>query len=236
VRVLPEYIALDRKAVAVADDPAELGRMLAELGPQEAEELRGEADLRAMLQKRLDDDVEQQAKSRQALGWVANYLELDPAGKVEKLLRATQLDTPQKQVEDFRRAVARARSPELANEALHENTLGTISAAIGVWPLLWVLWAFLARGGFAYSVMGIALVRADGGRAARWQCALRAALVWAPVTLLLGLSAWLEARYGLSFSLWWSAVALLAGYVALALVFPSRSVHDRMAGTYLVPR
>ncbi len=237
VRALPEYIALDRKAVAVAGDPGELERMLADLPPERAAELRGANDLQALVQNRLEDDVEHQNRSRQALGWVANYLELDPSAKVDELLRTMQLDPRQKQVEDFYRAASRARgSKEEADAALHENTLGTISAAIAVWPLLWVLWALVFRGGFSYSLMGIALVRGDGRRPARWQCGLRALLVWAPLALLLTLSAWLESRSGVSGMLWWSAAALLGGYVALALVFPSRSVHDQLAGTRLVPR
>jgi hypothetical protein len=39
-----------------------------------------------------------------------------------------------------------------------------------------------------------------------------------------------------AFALWWSAVVLLLSYFLLAYWLPTRSLHDRLAGTYLVPR
>jgi hypothetical protein len=121
------------------------------------------------------------------------------------------------------------------------------------WPVLWVLWAFVSRGGLGYRVAGIALVRAVGRRATRLQCLWRAFLVWAPVAGLFVLSSWLDGLYwsvwqdpaarnswrwleGLAVACWWAAWLLLAGYVVLALRSPSRSLHDRLAGVYLVPR
>jgi hypothetical protein len=54
------------------------------------------------------------------------------------------------------------------------------------------------------------------------------------------LSFWLNLHYPglalLSWVLWWLAVAVVLGYFALALWFPSRSLHDRLSGIYLVPR
>jgi hypothetical protein len=120
------------------------------------------------------------------------------------------------------------------------NTV-TIFGAVTAWPVFWVLWAFCWRGGLSFSLMGISLVRRNGQRASRLQCAWRAALVWAPVTALLGLSAWLEAHYAeevtwLRWGIWWLAIAVLAGYALSALMFPSRALHDRLSGTYLVPK
>jgi hypothetical protein len=40
----------------------------------------------------------------------------------------------------------------------------------------------------------------------------------------------------LSWLCWGAALALLLLYVALALRSPARGLHDRLAGTYLVPR
>jgi hypothetical protein len=123
-------------------------------------------------------------------------------------------------------------------------------AAVLAWPVLWVAWAFLWRGGLSYRLMNIDLVRADGRPALRVQCAWRALLVWAPVTGLLVLSLWLQDRFwtdwyegdvrlwrhSLVTALWYAALALLAVYAALALARPARAPHDRLAGTYLVPR
>jgi hypothetical protein len=119
-----------------------------------------------------------------------------------------------------------------------------------MWPALWVIWAFLARGGLSFRLLGFALARKDGRPAARWQCAWRALLVWVPVYALLVLAILMSGWYWAAWDIkhpyphvyryaqvaWWLAVALLPSYVFLALRFPTRSLHDRLAGTYLVPR
>jgi hypothetical protein len=116
-------------------------------------------------------------------------------------------------------------------------------------PVLWVLWAFLFRGGWTLWLMGILLVRADGRKAARWQCAWRVLLLWLPVCGLLATAIWLTifwwyTDFGpsyvwatwLSWSCWGLAVVLLPLYATVAVLFPNRSLHDWLAGTYLVPR
>ena len=35
--------------------------------------------------------------------------------------------------------------------------------------------------------------------------------------------------------LWWAAGALVVGYIVLAIRRPVRTLHNRLAGTYLVP-
>jgi hypothetical protein len=119
------------------------------------------------------------------------------------------------------------------------------------WPVAWIVWAFLWRGGLSFYLLGLALVRWDGRPAGRWQCAWRAFLFWAPVTALIALSLWLDGIYWskwspdgselwlawLSWLTWWGGLVLLfPGYFILALRSPARSMHDRLAGTYLVPR
>ncbi len=110
----------------------------------------------------------------------------------------------------------------------------------GLWAAAWVFWALFARGGLTLRLVGLELVRADGRPAARWQFAARALLVWLPVVALLGLSVTVQDRYPdwavVHWGLWWLAVIALAGYVVLALALPSRSLHDRLTGVYLVPR
>jgi hypothetical protein len=128
--------------------------------------------------------------------------------------------------------------------------MGAAFVPLVAWPLAWVAWAFLWRGGLSYRVVNLDLVRADGRPALRVQCAWRALLAWAPVTGLLVLSLWLQGRFwsgwyeggapvwqhSLATALWYAALALLAVYAAAALARPTRSLHDRLAGTYLVPR
>jgi hypothetical protein len=127
---------------------------------------------------------------------------------------------------------------------------GFFIAMIVVWPILWVCWSFATRGGLSFWLLGIALVRWDGEPASRLRCAWRAFVVWAPVTSLLVASYCLERWYWsawrvddpyhwvlwLAWASWWAALASLAIYAVLALWLPNRSLHDRLAGTYLVPR
>jgi hypothetical protein len=119
-----------------------------------------------------------------------------------------------------------------------------------LWPAVWMIWVFLWRGGLSFYLLGLALARSDGRKAARWQCALRALLVWVPVAALWAAALWLDVWYWsswptgsaalwipwLSWVLWWAGFLLLPLYVALAILFPRRSVHDWLAGTYVVPR
>jgi eukaryotic-like serine/threonine-protein kinase len=122
--------------------------------------------------------------------------------------------------------------------------------ATAVPPVLWVLWAFVMRGGFTFPIVGLSLVRRDGRPAARWQCAWRALLVWLPITAAVTGSLYLLGRYWATWrpehsdpwlqwagsALWWAGVGLMLVDVALALWRPSRTVHDWLAGTYVVPK
>jgi eukaryotic-like serine/threonine-protein kinase len=106
-------------------------------------------------------------------------------------------------------------------------------------PACWVLWAFVARGGLSLPLAGIALVRNDGRKASRLACGWRAFLIWAAPTLLLASSRYVRESFpeapGLSLGLWFGALLLLLGYLALALLFRNRGPQDRLAGTLLVP-
>jgi hypothetical protein len=118
---------------------------------------------------------------------------------------------------------------------------------------LWFLWSTLTRGGLLQKAVGMELVRNDGRRAGFLQCAYRAALFWAPIVVLLSISVTLDGTYWknwddpvwrdgqrwrlwLSFITWWLGVGLLPLYFIRAMWIPSRSLHDRIAGTWLVPR
>lgn len=120
-----------------------------------------------------------------------------------------------------------------------EVETGPIWVSLAAVPLAWVVTAGALRGGVSMLLTGIAVVRADGRRASRRQCALRALLVWLPVTGLLAGSMWIQVYHpqqaGVAVALWLLAAALLPVYVAVALTYPSRAPQDRLAGTYLVP-
>ncbi len=139
---------------------------------------------------------------------------------------------------DFERAAQHAdpRHPATPEEGEVVRALAVVVAP----PLLCVLWALLTRGGLTFRLAGLSLRRGNGRRAGRLQCAWRALLFWAPVTGLLALSVWVQAEYParavLAFALWCAALGVLIGYALLALWSPGRGPHDRLAGTYLVPR
>jgi len=130
------------------------------------------------------------------------------------------------------------------------NFVRTCFALVLAGPALWVVWAFLWRGGLSFRLAGIAVVRGDGRPASRWRGAWRALLAWGPVTGLLVASFWLEDSFWLAFAAgggpgwqmtlalasWYAALGLLGVYAGLTLWWPARGPHDWLADTYLVPR
>jgi hypothetical protein len=111
---------------------------------------------------------------------------------------------------------------------------------VSVFPAAWTLWPLAAGAGLSYRVMGLALVRRDGRLASRLQCFLRALLVWGPVTALgwiaTGLVVFAPGLPWLSQSAGWLAGLLLLVYALAALRWPARTLHDRLVGTFAVPR
>jgi hypothetical protein len=100
--------------------------------------------------------------------------------------------------------------------------------------------AYALRGGLSFSLAGIAVVRRDGRRAARFRCIWRALLAWGVVVLLVGLT-----TVGLAVTAEWlwlglglvgMALVIFARYLFLILNNPARAPHDVVAETYLVPR
>jgi hypothetical protein len=134
--------------------------------------------------------------------------------------------------------------------------LGEFYVPLGIlwfWPFIWILGSALFRGGLSLRLVGINLVQADGQPAARWRCAWRTLLVWLPIYLLLLFSltfdlwriaaCWADPDFSLrwvaawlSWLAWWLAVVLLGFYPWLALRWPDHSLHDHLAGTWLMPR
>jgi hypothetical protein len=108
------------------------------------------------------------------------------------------------------------------------------------WPLLWLVWAALMRGGWLLRLFGMAVAQFDSRRGERWRCGLRAAMAWLPATAFLLAATWIrDSALGLAWLCWvnWAAalVAILSA-LPLAVASPARLPHDRMAGTWLVPK
>ncbi len=107
-------------------------------------------------------------------------------------------------------------------------------------------WAFLTRGGVSLPISKVLLVDGAGRKAPRWRCAARAAVFWIPWMALVGLSdvvergadasglGWLAPVLAVALPLFLFGLAVV--YILVALWSPARSFHDRLAGTFLVPR
>jgi hypothetical protein len=97
--------------------------------------------------------------------------------------------------------------------------------------------AFLARGGLTLRAFGAALVNRRGERVSRFRALWRAMVVWLPmaaVPLVIENEqmAALDARLILKSVL----VALFIAAAVWTALHPSRSIQDRLAGTWVVPR
>jgi hypothetical protein len=127
-------------------------------------------------------------------------------------------------------------SPE--DVAIVMLTLSFVVLFLG--PVLWVAWAFLFRGGITLRMMGLTLVRRDGRKAGRWRCAWRSFIVWMPPAALLYLAVVIKIVDPQAMLLAQLCCVLALVHVlaclGLALWQPTRSVHDRLAGTVLVPK
>jgi hypothetical protein len=214
------------------------------------------ADL--VLRDRLRDKIDAERRRADAQIELMSPVTRQQAAVQRKQMQAQQefmeKDPRFQSMTDTRRRLHRVFAEQaLARNVMHDIQTGLGWFALGsvlTWPVLWVLWAFLVRGGLSYRIIGIDLVRANGRPALRVQCAWRALLVWAPIAGLLVLSLWLQMRFwadwergevlpglhALSTILWYAALALPVVYLAVALARPARAPHDVLAGTYLVPR
>jgi serine/threonine protein kinase len=105
---------------------------------------------------------------------------------------------------------------------------------------IWIVWAALTRGGLSFRLVGLGLVGPDGRPAGRLRSLWRALLVWGPPAApLMGAARVLETVPGedwLAWLLFALAGLVLLTYVPIALMWPDRGPHDRLAGTRITPR
>src|SRR5262249_25473730 len=101
------------------------------------------------------------------------------------------------------------------------------------------LGALVTGSGFTFRPFGAALVNARGQRASRLRALWRAAVTWTPliVTLIVVKLAPNPPNYRVDLLVLETALmAFVAGAAAWAVAHPSRSLQDRLAGTWIVPR
>ena len=129
-------------------------------------------------------------------------------------------------------------SPNQSMAPTSEFTRGS-AASLGL-AGLWVVSAFVFRGGLSFLVARIAMIDSRGKVAGRVRCAWRVFLLWGPVVFLFLMSAIIDAKTPHSFWLVigteWAAILTPVAYALVYFISPACSIHDRLAGTYLVPR
>ncbi len=223
------------------------GQTLPGEGPRLAAAVLRASDLRlaGRLRQQIDEETRiRESVYRSARPLARSWLAYITVGPDDVLLR------PNNESRHFR---IRAEEAASVRHFSPDITRGIILAVMGVvlfFPALWVAWAFVVRGAVSLRLMGLSLLRSNGRPALRIQCAWRALVVWVPIVGLLMLAALLDLlpwasgvpnsdfgwTYWLSWLCWVLALALLPLYALLAIRFPERSLHDRLAGTYVVPR
>jgi eukaryotic-like serine/threonine-protein kinase len=234
--------------VAGALDPRPLARAIA------VDQFGMDMDLRDRLQRHLAAEQQELNERIDA----ANPVERQIYANSDSILRRQEQDGS-----DLNGAVARLRaSSDYRKEArsmARESKTSGIEEAFPVfvsictlvfWTSIWLLSALVFRGGLSYTLMGLSLVRSDGRLAGHFQSAWRVFLVWVPPALLLAAATLLDWRYWSVLSasarpgwipwltglLRWTAMGLIVAYPVLAILSPRRTVHDWLAGTYVLPR
>lgn len=158
-----------------------------------------------------------------------------PSVSPDELAHAEALISPQ--LEEWRKL--NAEDPE----ALDWGFMGAFMALVlVVWS---VISSLLVPGGLAIRALGLAVVTRNGEEIRRWRSVARVLIAWSSAIVWIAWSVGsaplfapeLDAPLGLT-SLWGMAFAfvpLLAGTV-WAITHPTRGIHDRLAGTWVVPR
>jgi serine/threonine protein kinase len=132
----------------------------------------------------------------------------------------------------------------------------SLSSPLALSPLV-VLFGFALRGGAMLSLLGIAVVTGRGRAASRWRVLVRSLITWCPflVPWMLAVSgAWapvtgptepstysIARGLGVSFriahdQMHFIHIAVFVLGATYAIIRPERSIQDRLAGTYLVPK
>jgi hypothetical protein len=166
--------------------------------------------------------------------------------EAERILRTT----PAPSSEQFGRAQAivepylgkTSKTPDsAAREALKHGIppllllFGVYFGAVVFVILPCLIGSLFCRGGALVHALGIAFVNRDGTCSPRWRIAWRNLIAWLPFLLIVPSAKWLTPALGESGSII-LALSVSGGLALLSTLLPSRSLQDRLAGTWLVPR
>jgi uncharacterized RDD family membrane protein YckC len=183
-----------------------------------------------------------------------NTLMMRQLGAVRPTARAILARHPQVSAEELARAT-QTIAPERARWARDSNVQvrglifvgGIIVSTLTALGIAFVLVvslvsAALVPGGVMTRALGYAVVRKNGSEIGRGRSLLRAAVVWSPALVWLGYLAMSPRIQGYvpAPPMPWVGVgltlALLAAGAVWTIVRPTRGPHDRLLGTWVVPR
>jgi hypothetical protein len=120
--------------------------------------------------------------------------------------------------------------------------LVALASAAGsfVMPMIFsAIGAVITGSGFTFRPFGAALVNQRGERASRMRALWRATVTWTPIVLVLVVVKISPKPPAYRTGLLLLETALMVGAIAAAawaIAHPSRSLQDRLAGTWIVPR
>jgi hypothetical protein len=117
--------------------------------------------------------------------------------------------------------------------------LASMAGSFVVTVFLSVLGALITGSGFTFRPFGAALVNGRGERASRLRALWRAAVTWTPICATLGVIKMSPDPPNYSvimLTLQTLLIAAIAAAAAWAIYRPSRSIQDRLSGTWIVPR
>ena len=135
-------------------------------------QLDADLQLRQQLLKRIENTQRQRNAQLDGLSWFLRKFVQFIDNEIEKERAKGNGVRDKKSANGLANFRKQASAPRPSNgpPPLDAFALGCI-CWLAFWPVVWVLWAFVWRGGFSFGWMGLALARSDGRKAARWQCA-----------------------------------------------------------------
>jgi hypothetical protein len=176
--------------------------------------------------------------------FVSNALEKSKESKVRELyqiMNQIQAKHPAPSVQEIADATARLKPfldacPAYPAELMGQKFRVGLITMLPYWCALLVavpslIAALVCRGGLLVRALGVDFVARDGAPASRWRLLARILLTWSPLVVDLALTPVLGP---------FKAEAIMFALFALGLTFslldPQRSLPDRLAGTWPVPR
>jgi len=133
--------------------------------------------------------------------------------------------------------LGKSGKPSTQSTGLFFSALAVYAGTFTIPMLFNAIGALVTGSGFTFRPFGAMLVNARGKRASRVRALWRAVVTWAPVVLTLAL--FVFERGGLRpfvFALQCVLMLGMACAAAWAIARPSRSIQDRLSGTWIVPR